>query len=194
MRVFIVVLILTFGFQSWTRADDIRDFQIEGMSIGDSLLNYMTKKEIKSSRRNYFKNKKYYVVGMSKNLETYEIVDVYLKTGDSKYIIRTLGGLKAIDLKECLAKKKNIKKEFDQMFPNLITQDHVRSHEFDKTGDSKQYQQVYYFGDGSERDNHIRIECDNWSKKIKKEQDYTDGLNIIVMTTEILDWIYSGYK
>ena len=194
MRIFIAVLVLIFSLQSWTKADDIRDFQIEGMSIGDSLLNYMTKKEIKSSRRNYFKNKKYYVVGMSKNLETYEIVDVYLKTGDSKYIIRTLGGLKTIDLKECLAKKKNIKKEFDQMFPNLKTQDHVRSHEFDKTGDSKQYQQVYYFGDASERDNHIRIECDNWSKKIKKEQGFTDGLNIIVMTTEILDWIYSGYK
>ena len=38
MRIFLSVLILIFGLQSWTKADDIRDFQIEGISIGDSLL------------------------------------------------------------------------------------------------------------------------------------------------------------
>ena len=70
----------------------------------------------------------------------------------------------------------------------------MKSHDFDKTGNSKQYQQVYYFGDASKRDNHVRIECDNWSNKFKEEEGFTDGLNIIVMTTEILDWIYSGYK
>ena len=36
-----------FSFQSWTKADDIRDFEIEGMSIGDSLLDYYSKEEIK---------------------------------------------------------------------------------------------------------------------------------------------------
>ena len=27
-----------FSFQSWAKTDDLRDFQIEGMSVGDSLL------------------------------------------------------------------------------------------------------------------------------------------------------------
>ena len=39
-------------------ADDISDFQIEGMSIGDSLLDYMTEdeilKEIERNLGNYF--------------------------------------------------------------------------------------------------------------------------------------------
>ena len=48
MRVFIAVLVLIFGLKSWTKADDIRDFQIEGMSVGDSLLDYFSKEEIKS--------------------------------------------------------------------------------------------------------------------------------------------------
>ena len=39
---------------SWTKADDIRDFEIEGMSIGDSLLNFMNESEISNSKRNYF--------------------------------------------------------------------------------------------------------------------------------------------
>ena len=109
MKRLLLILILTFSFQSLTKADDIRDFEIEGMSVGDSLLDYMTKKEINLSKRNYFKNqRKYYVVGKAKNLEKYEVVDLYLKTGDKNYTIRTIGGMITLDLKKCL----NIKKKY----------------------------------------------------------------------------------
>ena len=47
MRVFIAVLILIFSLQSFTKADDISDFEIEGMSLGDSLLDYYSENEIK---------------------------------------------------------------------------------------------------------------------------------------------------
>ena len=47
MRVFIAALVLIFSFQSWIKAEDIRDFEIEGMSIGDSLLDYISENEIK---------------------------------------------------------------------------------------------------------------------------------------------------
>ncbi len=196
MKSFLTVLILIFIFQSWTRADDIKDFQIEGISVGDSLLNHLSKDEILNAKRNYFADQRnYYVVGFTKNLKNYEVVDVYLKTGDNKYIVRTLGGMLTINnLDECLAKKDLIKKEFDQILSHLKNTNHVKDHELDKTGVSKQYQQVYYFGNASNRDNHIRIECDKWSKKMKKEMGFNDGLNIVAMTTEILDWVYSGYK
>jgi hypothetical protein len=54
MRIFITVLVLIFSLQSWTRADDIRDFQIEGMSIGDNLIDYMTKKEIINNGKGHY--------------------------------------------------------------------------------------------------------------------------------------------
>ena len=73
LRVFISIIILIFSFQSLTKADDIRDFEIEGMSIGDSLLDFMTINEINSSKLNYVSgNKKYYAVGYYKNLNTYD--------------------------------------------------------------------------------------------------------------------------
>ena len=46
MKIFISIIFLIFSLQSWTKADDIRDFEIEGMSIGDSLLDYFSKKKI----------------------------------------------------------------------------------------------------------------------------------------------------
>ena len=50
MRVFIIILVLIFSLQSWTKADDISDFEIEGMSIGDSALDFFTEEHIKSIR------------------------------------------------------------------------------------------------------------------------------------------------
>ena len=196
MRVFIAVLVLIFSFQSWTKAEDIRDFQIEGMSVGDSLLKFLSKEEINNSRRNYFSNERnYYVVGLTANLKTYEVVDVYLKTGDPNYIIKTIGGMIVFDdLEACLSLKKEIIKDLDIIFSNLKKGEFVRSHEFDKSKKSKQYQTVYDFGNGDRRDNHIRVECDTWSKEIKEKEGFTEGLNLIAMTTEILDWIYSDYK
>ena len=45
MKVFITVLILIFSLQSWTKAEDISELEIEGISIGDSLLKIMNKSE-----------------------------------------------------------------------------------------------------------------------------------------------------
>ena len=57
MKRLLLILILTLSFQSWTKADDIRDFEIEGMSIGDSLLDHFSKKEIKQNLMlDYYQN------------------------------------------------------------------------------------------------------------------------------------------
>ena len=46
MNKFLLMLILIFSLQSIVKADDIRVFQIEGISIGDSVLKYLSKKTI----------------------------------------------------------------------------------------------------------------------------------------------------
>ncbi len=45
MKIILSLLIIIFSLQSLTKADDIRDFEIEGISIGDSLLKHFSKKE-----------------------------------------------------------------------------------------------------------------------------------------------------
>ena len=88
MKYLSIIFLILFSFLSVAKADDIKDFQIEGIAVGDSLLDYMTKNEIISSKRNYVKNKRYYVVGSYKNLKNYDTIDIYLKTDDKKYIVR----------------------------------------------------------------------------------------------------------
>ena len=55
----LIILILTLSFQSWTKADVIRDFEIEGISIGDSLLDYYTEDKIESSSDVFYNNDEY---------------------------------------------------------------------------------------------------------------------------------------
>ena len=46
MKRLLLILILTLSFQTLSKADDIRDFEIEGMSIGGSLLDNFDKKDL----------------------------------------------------------------------------------------------------------------------------------------------------
>ena len=46
MNRLLLILILTLSFQTLVKADDIKDFEIEGISIGDSALDYFNKKQL----------------------------------------------------------------------------------------------------------------------------------------------------
>ena len=53
-------IVLGLGLVVSVKADDIRDFQIEGISVGDSLLDYYSEKEINKSRKvTKYKDKTY---------------------------------------------------------------------------------------------------------------------------------------
>ena len=62
MKRLLLILILIFSFQSFTKADDVRDFEIEGMSIGDNLFDFISNEEFednkKGSKIHFHKNKK----------------------------------------------------------------------------------------------------------------------------------------
>ena len=63
MRIFLTVLILILNLQSWTKAEDIKDLEIEGMSIGDSALDFFSKIEINNGKKDYgYKDETFYEV------------------------------------------------------------------------------------------------------------------------------------
>ena len=194
MHIILSSLILILSFQFSSMADDISDFQIEGISIGDSLLNYMTIKEIKLSKRNYLKNKKYYVVGYNKDLKTYSQVDIYLKKGDNKYIVKTLSGTIFMQLNECLGEKKKIVNELSEIFLNASEKTYNKvPHSYDKTGKSLQYQTGFLLKNSND-DDHIRVECTDWSNKFTTENGWTDNLSVSAFSKEILNWFKMGYN
>ena len=87
MRVFIAVIVIILNLQSWTKADDIRDFEIEGMSIGDSLLDYFSEEEIKKAEENStaYKDNRYIVIFSNKSSEKYDYVQVTYNPKDKNF-------------------------------------------------------------------------------------------------------------
>ena len=123
MRVFLSVLFLIFSLQSWTKADDIRDLQIEGMSIGDSALDYMNEKEFNQSKLlNDFKDKKYSAREFINFgfMKVYETLNINYLTNDKKYIIQGISGIIKFkdSINKCHKQKDIIKDELKSLFPN----------------------------------------------------------------------------
>ena len=103
MRIFILVLVLIFSLQSWTKADDIRDFQIEGMSIGDSALDYLNEKEIKKGiQYNYYNDDLYLASQINKKFDNYDGVTINFFSNDKNYIIQAISGFKFMNIEKCL--------------------------------------------------------------------------------------------
>ena len=129
MRVFIAVIILIFSFQSITKAEDVRDFEIEGMSVGDSLLDHFIEEEIKNSIVNWYddleKNKYISFAFDSNKFEFYDFVDVWTKYGDKEYKIYAIAGViyfgknKPIkDINDCYYQQISISNDLMQIFSN----------------------------------------------------------------------------
>ena len=127
MRIFLIFLILIFSLQFSAKADDIRDFEIEGMSIGDSLLEYMEKKEIieeiNDDTISYYYKNDYVAIStwdIKKNFKIYDDVGVILKMNDNKYEIYGLEGTlymkEKSDIKECYEKQNNITSDIKNSF------------------------------------------------------------------------------
>ena len=192
MRLFIAVLVLIFSFQSWTEAEDIRDFQIEGMSIGDSLLDYFTEDKIKKNNRNYthYKSNKFYVVGMDyeNSFKVYDVLDIHLKTNDKKYIIKGIAGVIYFikNINDCYKQQDDIVSELSQIFKTAeIDDEGITVHPADKTGKSKTTDIYFDFKSGDA----AKVSCFDWSEKMSKKFRYGDHLRVEIANNELREWL-----
>ena len=102
----IIVLSLCFIFPS--KADDIRDLQIDGVSIGDSLLDYFDKNQINSRKKMfYLGDDNFYKINFISKKTVYQLINFHLKKNDNKFVVYSIGGRNIMEFNECLEKKKN---------------------------------------------------------------------------------------
>ena len=115
------LFLFLFSFSAPSFADDIRDLQIEGMSVGDSLLDYFNEKEINDNffiTSYYEKNEKFFIYdskeGTSDNFEIYDGLQLILKRNDKKLKINSLLGFTDYNnkIENCYKKQNEIVKEF----------------------------------------------------------------------------------
>jgi len=183
MKGLLLILILTFSFQSWAKTDDIKDFEIEGISIGDSLLDYFTEEEIKDKSRldafDYLNKKRlFYYAEFYKepSFKKYEAVQIILKFNDTNYKIYGVNAGIFIDGKECPQELDKGKKELSVFFKNILAVDQpfikLKS---DKSGKSTYGGIAFFLDSGS-----ISLKCYDWSENVS----FDDSLRMSIKTKQ----------
>ena len=187
-RLSLYLFLIFFTLQTPLWADDIRDFQLEGMSIGDSLLDYFSKNEIKEWFKTFYPaSNKFYLIeaGASKSsFELYDDVGFHIRNNDKKYIIVSLKGMKFFinNLKACMKEKEKIALEISNILPNA--KEEIYDYKYKSISDGNS---MAYISDFESNNGYIRIFCVDWSAAAEKEKNWADNLSVSISSSEFLN-------
>tara|TARA_B100000963_G_scaffold132743_1_gene115579 strand:- start:274 stop:870 length:597 start_codon:yes stop_codon:yes gene_type:complete len=175
------ILLLIFIFLSGCENKEyVKDFKIEEIAVGDSLLDYFSKEDILSLQRtedvmgNPIDLKDYvYIDAQFDNFqfETYDSLQVYYKLDDEKFIIHGIGGIIWFDtnLKKCNEKYYEVKSILNEQFKSPVKEEFLDYKDTrEGMGTTKKNIMYFDFGDGSS----IDIKCQDYDNELLNLSDY----------------------
>ena len=191
-RLSLYLFLILFTHQTPSLAEDISDLQIERISIGDSLLDHLSKEEITTGIErtkpayNYLTDE-FGEVYLHDKFETYDQLSFKVKPNDNNYIIYSIKGSISYDdkLEQCFAKQKEIVEEFSALYKNARKVEETPVFPFDPTGKSKSHSIIFIFDSGDE----IKVACTEYKKSLKIENNWEDSLQIVIAKKEVIAWL-----
>ena len=194
-KLFILLFLILISFSSLS--DDISDFEIEGISIGDSLLEYMSKgeilKEIERSNDYPFLSEplKYFAVYLFKESPIYDVISVVIKNNAlSKYVTNSNEEYKVLgisgtiyyneDYDNCIINRDEVVEELSNIYKNSNQEKIISKDPF---WEEKLVKDEVYFslvGGGSSEASCIKNE-----KNFKIQYNLKDYLQVTIYSPEI---------
>ena len=174
---FLIFLVIQFQNISW--ANDIQKFQIEGMSIGDSALDYFSEYKLEDNEQGWHNySYKKYSTSLMPGKGIYDWFLVSYDNNDENFkIVALVGGLAKNNYKkkECNNKLDAVALNMSKLFKNTkqenkkkykLTADASRKYPF--TGKSHVTSKSFNFPDGGE----IILACYNMDKEANKNSNF----------------------
>ena len=160
MKKLLSIIVLNLCFIIASHADDVRNLQIEGISVGDNTLDYFSKSEI-NSKKFFFTmqkdNREYASMKVHDNLNTFGSLTLNFKT--ESYDIDAISAFINIkSIEECQKKRRIIVNDIKSLFLNTEKQDYEDTHFLDK--ETKISTTLWNLKNG-----FVRVACYNWSDK-----------------------------
>ena len=189
-----LIVVISLGLTVSVNADDIENFQIEKISIGDSLLDHFSikfinknKKPVKVGKKKF---KEYNVVYKKKDNQVYDLVRLVFRTDNTKYIISEIIGRKYYknNINQCYKTQNIISNDIEKALQNSekIETGVIKNKSY-PNGDSYIKDMFFYLNNKD----IISIKCYDYSKKDTRNKD---RLNVKFFTREYLDWNLSKQK
>ena len=173
LYIFFILMLCNVGF-----ADDIKNFEIEGMRVGESALNYFTKEEIENGRQpqQYPGSDRYIISNIFEHKDFEKFVQIqinYLKDDTEYRMGGILGSSPYDDIKLCLKDKDVMENKMDKFFDVPAKQTATQDKHYDQTGNSKTHITQYSLKNGL-----VLIACDDWSTKMTNEENLRDIISV----------------
>ena len=189
MKKLFIIIIIFISFQTLSKADDIRDFQIEGMSIGDSLLDFFSKKEI-SKFLNYDdlpSDMKFRITEINSereiNMKLYDGMQFYYKPKDPKYIIYALSGyLDCKNKSDCNKIFNEVSGDLKKIYKSVKKKTFI--HPDDKSGKS-----IHTYYDFKLNEGLISVSNKLWSDAV----DWQSNISVLIQVNEVREWIKNDW-
>lgn len=191
MKTFLTIIFLIFSFQSLTKANDISDFELEGFSIGDSLLDFFSKKEILNNSIADYKNNKFirFIPNLSSlNLTNYDTVNFHYKNNDEFIIYEISGGIIYNNKHEkCKIKMNEVVSKIESELTGYKKMDKgtVPFLDIDSSGKSITTRVTFE----KKNSGMFEVACYDFSKKIENEYKWSDSLRISVNNSVFQKWL-----
>ena len=183
MNKFYSIFFIFFSFKVF--ANDISEFKIEGIGLGDNLLDYFNVAEIQKAKKNYpYKDDKYFEVELKiKSFENYPNIQVSLKKDDNSYKVYAISGFEFYkkNTKLCMNRVDKVSREFSSIFKNVERKVFIQNFEGDPSGKSKAKIARYKFENGD----LFLVECYDWSD----EMNYTDNFGLTILSSDYDFWL-----
>ena len=181
------LFLILFSFSAPSFADDIRDLKIEGISVGDSLLDYFSEKVIKNNLMDYdYKDKEFSTAEFFKadfNYELYDIVIVNFKANDKNYIIYAVGGVVEYkNINKCYEEKNKIAEEISSLLKDAKKEEDHKVRTKDPNAEFMSY--IWYFTKEGDR---VSIECYDFIPE--NTYNSSDQLRIGILEHEFVNWL-----
>ena len=197
MKKLLGIVVLCLFLITPSHADDISEFEIEGISIGDSALDFFTERQIKDNSFDYY-NDKLFTPVQTEHLpffNTYEGLDFDFKTNDKDYIIHALYGRINYqeNIKDCYKKMDEIVLEMSDTFKNIAKKDKKNierdpRYTGDPTGKTIVTRVSFWFYN----DDRASVSCYDY---FREEGDDGDNLTVGLQTKEQNEFLLNkAYK
>jgi len=198
------ILFLVLSFNSASSANELKEFEIAGFSLGESLLDYFDKSDIKNELKSeytyFYKDNKYAVLGvgdgvdynLSMKIENYDELALTVRPDDKKFIIYSVSGdiFCKDNIKKCLSQQKEIVSELEDFLGSEF-ESWEKPHSVDPSGKSMVYGSNITYADGSD----IAVDVYQWSDKMKQENNFPDTLQVSMSTKEFSNFLmYEAYN
>ncbi|MDA9643516.1 hypothetical protein N9S97_00740 [Candidatus Pelagibacter sp.] len=179
MKKILAIMVLGLLLSLNAKAENISDFQIEGMSIGESALKYFSESEIKKNAYKTQKKSNFTQVTIKNKFNEFERIAFNYLDDDNEYKFHAISGRINFknNINECLIQMDEIISQVNAIFKEQKkVKKKKKKYRGDKTGKSKITLVNFQIDDGG----LIHVACYDFSKKMK----WPDGLNVSIGSKE----------